>query len=260
MINNAMFDNDLMWESYILERRDIEKIQQVEKIYNDYFNKISIPIRQSIDILNSPEYMEKYGKYSMNIDVDFNTLIKRKLDIIFENDKISKSGHSIGGSYVAHEKTIYVFYTELKNIVIDMKNLIRKYHNKQFEEMDEFYPSEMEGLYQQFLQKIGERKSIIMHELIHYFDNQHINLHDKISKLHSLNDSGDVFFDKYVNSFWEVNAHLLERLFKYGDIDSVETFINKVKNESENFEWFKSLNEKNKRKVLKRIYDFYKNR
>jgi hypothetical protein len=139
-----------------------------------------------------------------------------------------------------------------------MRDLFRKYDSKPFNKLDDSFHSEMRLLFSNFLTKIETKKSIIIHELIHYFDGQKFDIGDKVKKIHSKDDTQDEYFNKYVNSFWEVNAYTLESIFKHGNVDNIEEFLNLVK--TKDVDWFGNLNEKNKRKVLKRIYDYYENR
>lgn len=260
MINT---DNELIWEQYILERKDVDKINRAKKIYDTYFLKLVRVVSDFFDDFKLPEGEEErvFPKNSNIFHLNFSMLDSNYRDdliILFEPNKFSKSGNQVAGSYNSDTNSIKIFDNELKDLVKDIQQTLRDIMWWKVRDFDEYVMSDLKSLFGNFFGKLRDYASIIIHELIHYFDADYTNIQNKAQQLHSVKDSKDEYLDKYFNSFWEVNAYTLERIFEYGHVDSIEEFLNAVNRED--IDWMNKLNEKNRRKVLKRVYDYYKNR
>jgi hypothetical protein len=266
-----MFENELIWEAYILERQDREKISQANNIYQNYYIQLKEPLDQYIRFLKSLDSsdgvitidksdkdlkLKASNEYDTMRNLKFHTMTP-ELRIEFSSDENSKRGSF-------EIKTHRYTKEDMNFITINSSGLNFYLQNIKdcISEINHFYfgggnylkiINRLIASVENFFEGLDNFKDTIIHEIIHFFDRDYMSKHNKNSKSYGASDN------EYYNDIFEVNAHLLQRLFKYGNIESMEEFIQHIKNDQE-FDWLGNLNEKNKRKVLKRIYDYYKNR
>jgi hypothetical protein len=263
-----MFEEDAIWRIYIAERQDREKISQAENIYQNYKNRLKgsfnryfnflegLSIANNaivIDVKDDFKRMKASDEYEKIKNINLHTMTP-ELYINFKDDDtanakfeimIQKNTDNHVGLITIYDSRGLRQVANLKNDIIDMKNfhLGGKNYYDVVQKMIDHAMS--------FFNFLELCKNDIIHETIHFLDKNYMMKDLKIRKHISTPPNSD-----YYNDVYEVNAHLLTRLFKYDNIDTLEEFIKQIKNEN-GFNWLGELDEKNRRKVLKRIYDFY---
>jgi hypothetical protein len=105
----------------------------------------------------------------------------------------------------------------------------------------------------------------IAHELVHFMDDNKIrdkNYNNKtIGNLLTTHNQKQIpatnKTDEYINSTWEVNAKLLEHIFKNFKINSLDDFFRALNKNIDSIVWLSTLTPKNKRRVMSRLYQYY---
>jgi len=274
----------ISFKELFLERTDSEKITQTTKIIDEYIQRVDTAFDKYYEFLtNIPldgDTKLTHSDYGSKVEYQKHILGNSLSDLVInENDLNTKirfvSNEKNGGEY--KNNIVYIYDTEL---TLDYEALTTLYsYNTLTDEIND--SKEAIGNFKQGLDK---HKKVIFHELIHLDDDNRIKknnrddirLQDLASKRStkarkkimnsSLNSLGLVdqdkltnsIFDDYVNRTWEVNAHTLDKIFKHHDVKSVSEFINRLKESNFESDWISSLSEKNKRRVYKRLYDYYK--
>lgn len=262
-------------KSVLLERKDREKINYVNNIIKNYIEGIKHSFDKYITRVkyNNPDLDQRVNiSYDSDIDYDIllnriNRIIEDKLSLEIQRSKtISKGGFLTRGSYsynsiVLYDTELYKIYNSIATINYN----VSKYNTGDY--IDYF-----SDLIFDFISKVQNNKTLF-HEILHYVDDVKIrkNTRDKknlsminknyVNKLRNPKSVIDFTENEkiniYLNKTWEINAHLLDKLFS-NNYSSFEDFLNELKNEeTETFRWYGNLNPTNKRRVLKRLYDYF---
>lgn len=275
---------------FIIERKDLEKREEINDLLNDiviiiknHFIKITDNILTGKN--NIEDYITNIDNYSFNKEV-LKIPVKNKKFYIkikkFDSNKTETTSDISGGSYSRQNTIKPIAKNEFKLVkeyilTISMNNfydLIKKI----FITKKQYLPKLKKDIARYRLS--NDEKITLFHELVHAYDDMKYDIFNDIkkwSKVVALHKSGKNFKDKeysdeyyknYVNSNSEYNAYFLQ---------SVDKLLNLLKkgdikwNQIEDFDTFKdffiilSLNHfdfygkttKFKKHYDKRMYDLY---
>lgn len=222
---------------YILERNDINTIKELrllsDMIINEYLIKLENLIKENKQSIVDEE------------DTSFNILKFQDIEVIFDENN--------NNCYRPIEKQLCI-----NNDIIDYINRIKNNPNKKdaINILNELKNDN---------KIIEHTKSTIVHELSHKLDPFNYIKNKKIDKFHNLYNKMNIdnykhymndFDNLYYNLPTEVNSYFQQFCEKYiGKNVSFDVLFDNIRKEV----FYKKLDDKNKKRVNKRLYDFYKN-
>jgi hypothetical protein len=254
-------DEELIWESYIVERQDVEKMNIVKRYVTDIMTQTKDVLYKLIqEKINDPT---RWFTFSMYVDVNIGNTDVR---IMFIRDDVSALA-----AFMKHKGKfiIHIYSSYLVNQLHEFNDLL--YTRKLDEEG-------LRGAVDNILHVMsdGEVKSSLFHELVHFYDSTQTDTWDMmdkyqnhiISSINALQSKKDVteseleslYQSKYFNAFYELNAFLLQSMFDVeGKLPSTQItakeFIDAMLRTHNKF--FTSLDEKNRKRILKRSYLYW---
>jgi len=236
------------FNSFLFERKDLEKSKYISKVASDILDKYLDKIKK---LINNNEQLNVHIQ-----DPKFNILYYKN------NYKILFANNTSPGEIFVEKKEIYIS-NEIVNIINSIKNKSKK---------------EAINIFNNLLKNedlLYQIKNILVHELAHKEDPYNYKKEDNyIKKLNNIRSQLSREYDNilkskndklYYNLSTEYNSFYLTFCSQLLDIikqhpnflskNNFENILNLFKKSNKSL--FNNINEKNKKRLINRLYNFY---